>query len=65
MFCITFGVSMLWFETYLWISFELLSSLVLFFSEFASVYSCLIFHALSLFMFVLSSITKKGEIVSI
>jgi hypothetical protein len=33
--------------------------------EFACVYSCHILLALSVFMSVLSSITKKGEIVSI
>ena len=40
------------------ISFEPLSSLVLL--RVCLCLSCFIFHALSLFMFVLSSITKKG-----
>ena len=54
-------MSMLWFETYLWISFEPLSSLVLF----SSLLVFILFYlsrSLVMFIVVLSSITKKGRL---
>ena len=57
-------LSMPFFETYLWISFEPLSSLVLLSSLLVFILLYLS-RSLVYLMVVLSSITKKGEIVSI
>ena len=57
-------LSMPFFETYLWISFEPLSFLVLLSSLLVFILLYLS-RSLVYLMVVLSSITKKGEIVSI